>query len=204
MKRHCRDIKKIIWMKWKLLAFTKGVTRRLGRFHSLKKASVSPKSDEPKKCYPNQMNLKKYQGLLMFQAKQKPKKASCDGKKTIRNAGKKLKKFSQPIKVPKSPEFIDSSEKEEEGPPKEDEEKKMPPLLGVKEEVQSFLDFQKDSKNLTIEKKMEKIVFIAGPYKGYELSYVTLCNTKYLKRVFKILNLEKKTKDFIKQVLART
>ena len=25
MKRHCRVIKKIIWMKWKLLAFTKSV-----------------------------------------------------------------------------------------------------------------------------------------------------------------------------------
>ena len=125
-------------------------------------------------------------------------------KKTVRKAGKKFKKILQPIKVPKSPEFIDSSEEEEEGPPKEDEEEKMPLLLGVKEEVQSFLDLQKDSKNLTIEKKMEKTVFIAGPYKGCELSYVTLCNTKYLKRVLKILDLEKKTKDFIKQVLART
>ena len=37
MKKHCRDIKKIIWIKWKLLTFTKGVTRSLRRFNSLKK-----------------------------------------------------------------------------------------------------------------------------------------------------------------------
>ena len=77
----------------------------------------------------------------------------------------------------------------------------MPPLLGVKEEVQSFFDLQKESKNLTIEKKVEKAVFMAGPYKGYELSYVALCDTKYLKRVLKMSGLEKKTKDLIKQVL---
>ena len=29
MERPCRDIKKVIWMKWKLLTFKKGVTRRL-------------------------------------------------------------------------------------------------------------------------------------------------------------------------------
>ena len=40
----------------------------------------------------------------------------------------------------------------------------MPPLLGAKEEAQSFFDLQKDSKNLTIEKKVEKVVFMAGPY----------------------------------------
>ena len=28
MNRHCRDIKKIIWMKWWLLTFTKGVIRQ--------------------------------------------------------------------------------------------------------------------------------------------------------------------------------
>ena len=50
----------------------------------------------------------------------------------------------------------------------------------MKEEVQSFFDLQKDSKDLTVEKKVEKTVFMTGPYKGYELSYVTLCDTKYL------------------------
>ena len=71
----------------------------------------------------------------------------------------------------------------------------------MKEEVQSFFDLQKESKNLTIEKKVEKVVFMAGPYEGYELSYVALCDTKYLKRVLKMSGLEKKTKDLIKQVL---
>ena len=80
----------------------------------------------------------------------------------------------------------------------------MPPLPGVKEEVQSFFDFQKENKNLKIEKKVEKVVFMAGPYEGYELSYVALCDTKYLKRVLKMSGLEKKTKDLTKQALAKT
>ena len=76
--------------------------------------------------------------------------------------------------------------------------------MSVKEETQSFFDLQKDSKHLTIEKKVEKAVFMAGPYKGYELSHVALCNTKYLKRVLKMSDLGKKTKDLIKQALAKT
>ena len=51
MKRPCRDIK-IIWIKWKLLASTKGVARRPGRPHSLKKPS-----------HPSQINL--CQGFLI-------------------------------------------------------------------------------------------------------------------------------------------
>ena len=77
-------------------------------------------------------------------------------------------------------------------------------MLGLKEEVQSFVDLQKDSKNLTIEKKVEKVVFMAGPYEGYEFSYVALCDTKYLKRVLKMSGLEKKTKGLIKQALIKT
>ena len=68
----------------------------------------------------------------------------------------------------------------------------------MKEESQKFFDTQKDSKNLTIEKKVKKVVFMAGPYEGYELSYVALCDTKYLKRVLKKSGLKKKTKDLIK------
>ena len=71
----------------------------------------------------------------------------------------------------------------------------------MKEEVQSFLDLQKESKNLTIEKKVEKVVFMVGRYEGCELSYVALCDTKYLKRVLKIPGIEKKTKDLIKQAV---
>ena len=58
-------------------------------------------------------------------------------------------------------------------------------------------------KNLRIKKKVKQAVFMAGSYEGYELSYVALCNTKYLKRVLKMLGLEKKTKDLIKQALAK-
>ena len=57
---------------------------------------------------------------------------------------------------------------------------------------------------MTIEKRVKKVVFMAGPYEGCELSYVALCDTKYLKKVFKMSGLEKKTKDLIKQALAKT
>ena len=77
-------------------------------------------------------------------------------------------------------------------------------MLGVKEEAQGFFDLREESKNLTIDKKVKKVVFMAGPYKGYELSYVALCDTKYLKRVLKMSGLEKKTKDLIKQALPKT
>ena len=77
-------------------------------------------------------------------------------------------------------------------------------MLGVKEEVQSFFDLQKESKNLTIEKKVGKVVFMAGPYEGYDLSYVALCDTKYLKKMLKISGLKKKTKNLIKKALAKT
>ena len=89
----------------------------------------------------------------------------------------------------------------EQLPPQDDKEH---PLLGMKEEAQSFFDLQMESKNLTIEKKVEEVVFMAGPCKGYELSYVALCGTKYLKWVLKMSHLEKKTKDLIKQALAKT
>ena len=76
---------------------------------------------------------------------QRPKKAN--GKNVSTKAGKKVKKTTQPKKALKSPEFIES----EEGSPKDD---KGPSLLGMKEESQSFFDLQKESKNLTIEKKV--------------------------------------------------
>ena len=158
-------------MKWKLLAFTKGVTGRLRRFHSLKKH------------HPNQMNLKKYQGLLMIQARegQKPKKASrsSDGKKTTTKAGEKVKKTSLNLNL------LTQVRKRRRRHLKMMKRKKYFLCWGVKEEVQSFFDLQKDSKNLTIKKKVGKVVFMAGPYEGYVLSYVALCDTKYLKRVLK-------------------
>ena len=190
MKRHFKDIKKIMQMKWRSFNFTKSVTRRIGRFYSLKH-------------YPNQMNLKKAIDDPR-EEEQKPEKASSDVKKTTTKTGKKVKKTPQPKKVPKSLEFVDTDSDDtddEQGPPQDD---KKPPLLGMKEEVQSFFDLQKESKNLTIKKKVEKAVFMAGPYEGYELSYVALCDTKYLKRMLKMSGLEKKTKDLIKQALAKT
>ena len=55
-KRHCKDVKKIMRMKWRSLNFSKSVTRRIGRFYSLKH-------------YLNQMNLKNYQNPLMIQVR---------------------------------------------------------------------------------------------------------------------------------------
>ena len=63
-------------------------------------------------------------------------------KRPLQRQEKKVKKTSQPKKVPKSPEFIDSIE-EEEGLPQDDKEKKIPPLLGVKEEAESFVIFRR-------------------------------------------------------------
>ena len=74
----------------------------------------------------------------------------------------------------------------------------------MKEEAQSFFDSQKDSKNLTIKKKVNKVVFMMGPYEGHELSYVALYDTEYFKKALKVSGLNKKIKDLIKQVLAKT
>ena len=132
MKRPYRNINKVMWMKWRLLTFTKGARRGLGRFHSLKKHQ----------SHPNHMNLKKYQSPLMFQVRKnrslKKHQGQAMEKRSLQRQKKKLKRPHSQKKVPKSSEFIDSSEEEEEGQPKDDKEKKIPPLLGVKEEVQSF------------------------------------------------------------------
>ena len=127
-------------------------------------------------------SLKKYQGQAIE-------------KRLLQRQKKKVKKTSQPKKAPKSPEFNDSSEEEEEGPPKNNKRKKMLPLLGVKEEVQNFFGLQEEKNNLTIKKKVEKVVFKAGPYEGYELSYIALWDTKYLKKVLKVPGLKKNKKQ---------
>ena len=85
MKRPCKDIKKIIWMKWRLLTFTKVAKRRHGRLHSLKKHQ----------SHPNQMNLKeapKSPGFI--DEGQKVKKASGQAmeKRPPQRHGKKLKR----------------------------------------------------------------------------------------------------------------
>ena len=70
-------------------------------------------------------------------------------KRSLQKQEKKVKKALQPKKAPKSPEFIetdDSSEEEEEGLPKDDNGEKITPLLGVKEEVQSFFIFRRIEK----------------------------------------------------------
>ena len=54
--------------------------------------------------------------------------------------------------------------------------KKTPPLLRVKEEAQVFFDLRKESKNLTIEKNVERVAFMGRPYEGHEynlLHYMT-------------------------------
>ena len=89
-KRHYKDIKKIIRMKWRLLAFTKGVTRRLGRFHSLKKDQGHPNQTKLKKHlnHPNHINLKKYQGPLMIQARKNRSLKKPMGKRPLKRQEK--------------------------------------------------------------------------------------------------------------------
>ena len=100
-------------MKWKLLAFTKGVTRRLGRFNSLKWHQSHPNQTnlEKHQGHPDQMNLKKYQGhpdqmnlkkyqghqgLLMIQARKdrslKKHKGQAMEKRSLQRQEKKLKR----------------------------------------------------------------------------------------------------------------
>ena len=88
-------------------------------------------------------------------------------------------------------------------PPQDDKEKKIPSLLRLKEEVQGFLDLRKESKNLRFKKSVEKVVFMGGTYEGHQLSCVALYDTKYLRGMLKMAGLAKKTKDLIKQVLAK-
>ena len=54
-----------------------------------------------------------------------------------------------------------------------------PPFLRMKEEVQSFFDLQKESKNLTVKKKVEKAVFMAVPIKvmNYHMLPYVIPNT---------------------------
>ena len=84
MKRQCRDIKKIMRMKWRSLAFTKSVTRRPERPHKLKKYQG----------HSSQMNLKKYQDPLMIQASKNRslKKHQEMEKRPLEGQGKKLKR----------------------------------------------------------------------------------------------------------------
>ena len=164
--------------------------KKLKRLHSLKKHQS-------------------HQSLSMTQARKtrSPKNIrSSVEKKIASKAGKKVKKTPQPKKAPKSPEFIetnDPSNEEQEGPPKKDKGKKIPPLLRVKEEAQGFLDLWKESKKLRIKKKVERIVFMGGPYEDHKSSYVPLYDTKYLERVLKMSGLDWKTKDLTKQALAK-
>ena len=89
MKRFCRYIKKIVWMKWRLLTSKKGGTRRPGRLHSLKKHQRAI----------IQINLKKHQGhqsLLMIKARKdralKRYQGQAMDKRPLQKQAKKLKR----------------------------------------------------------------------------------------------------------------
>ena len=56
---------------------------------------------------------------------------------------------------------------------------------------------------MTFKKSVEKVVFMGGTYEGHQLSCVALYDTKYLRGMLKMAGLAKKTKDLIKQVLAK-
>ena len=67
-------------------------------------------------------------------------------------------------------------------------------MLRLKEEVQGFFDLQKESKNLTFKKSVEKVVFMGGTYEGHQLSYVASYDTEYLRGMLKMSGLAKKQK----------
>ena len=56
---------------------------------------------------------------------------------------------------------------------------------------------------MTFKKKVEKVVFMGGPYEGHILSYVALYDSEYLKKVLKMSGLDKKQKNLIKQAMAK-
>ena len=68
-----------------------------------------------------------------------------------------------------------------------------------------FFDLQKVSKNLTIKKKVKRVVSLRGSHEDHELSYVALYDIELydFKRVLKMSGLDKKTKDLIKQALKK-
>ena len=90
MKRHCKDIKKIIRMKWRSLNFTKKCNKK---DRNVLQPKALFKSDEPKKISAPIDDPS--------EEEQKPKKTSSDGKKTTTKAGKKVKKTPQSKKAPK-------------------------------------------------------------------------------------------------------
>ena len=194
MKRHCRDMKKIMRTKWRSLNFTKSVTRRkvlqpkvLSKLDKPRKLSetIDDPSEEEQKPKKASTDGKKTATKAEKKVKKtlQPKKASTDGKKTATKAEKKVKKTLQPKKASKSPEFVDTdpddTDDEQKPTVKKSNDYKEPPLLGVKEEVQSFFDLQKESENLAIEKKVEKVVFMRDPIKvmTYHILHYGIPNT---------------------------
>ena len=116
-----------------------------------------PHSLKKHQSHPNQMTqarknrgLKKHQGQAME-------------KRSLQKQEKKLKRHHSLKKHQSHLNLLTQMRKKKKmGCPRTIKRKKIPPLLGVKEEVQSFFDFRKDSKNLTIEKKVERVVFMEG------------------------------------------
>ena len=131
------------------------------------------------------MSLKKYQGhqgLLMIQAEKNRglKKHQAMEKEVPTKSGKKLKR---PHSLKKHQIYlnllIQATKKKEKGRPRTIKGEKMPPSLGVEEEAKRFLDIKKESKNFTIDKKVEKAVFMAGTMKvtNYHMLHYVIPNT---------------------------
>ena len=168
-----------------IIAFTKGATRRLEKPHSLKKHQ----------SHSNQMNLKKYQGhqgLLMIQVG--VNKNLKKHQRQLKSQEKKLKR-SHSLKKHQSHLNLLTQAKMKKRMTKT----KNTSFTWAEGRSPKFFASWKDSQNLTIEKKVKKVVFMRGLYEGYELSRVALYDTKYLRGVLKMSGLGKKTKDLIKK-----
>ena len=150
-----------------------------------KKAPKSFKSDEPKKVPGSP-------GLIDDPSgdEQKPKKTS----KTTKKSGKKLKRSHSLKKHQSHLNLLTQAKKK-----KRMTKTKNTSFTWAEGRSPKFFASWKDSQNLTIEKKVKKLVFMRGLYDGYELSRVALDDTKYLRGVLKMSGLGKKTKDLIKK-----
>ena len=152
-----------------------------------KKARKSSKSDE---------SMPEFADTGLDEDEQKPKNASRsgDGENNATKAGKKLKRHHSQKKHQSHLNLLTQARK------------KKSRLRMIKRKNTSFAEGERRGprKILHLRKKLEKVVFMGGPYVGHELSCVALYYTEYLRVVLKMSGLEKETKDLIKQALAKT
>ena len=161
MMRPCRDIKMDEMDEMEIINLHKKCNKKVR------------KTPRPKKTpsYPNQMTqARKNRGLTKHQGQAMEKRSLLkQGKKRPHS----LKKHQSHLNL------LTQARKKKKGCPRTKKGEKISFLLGLKEEIQSVFDFWKDSKNLTIKKKVERVVFMGGPMKAtnYHMFHYMIQNT---------------------------